>query len=205
MNFHYLNYTTQNATLVEYSIIHDPSQFLTPVKIRGKGQNRESELFIWVVKPTGEIAFRQVDIAKSLSNQEESSTEQLTSSYQLAAIYIAPWITATTIIILGGFIGLGIWQVQLLENSAKTLENPIKHHPSRFWLSVMLLAALSGGLIYLNWSNGQADYEQSWEGYTLLGKAVEIINQTQPSKQLKQLHQLLIEPIADLLPTNPQD
>ena len=108
----------QNATLVEYSITHDPSQFLMPVKIKGKGQNSASELFIWVVKPTGEVTFRRVDIAKVWSNQEELSTNQLTSSYQLAVIYVAPWITATTIVILFGFIGFGIWQVQLLESSA---------------------------------------------------------------------------------------
>lgn len=197
----------QNATLVEYSIIHDPSQFLTPVKIQGKGrgQNRESELFIWVVKPTGEIAFRQVDIAKTLSNKEESLTNQLTSSYQLAAIYIAPWITATTIIILIGFIGLGIWQIELLETSAKTLQNQIKHHPSMFWLSVVLLAALSGGLIYLTLPNQERNSESSDHNYTELGEIVKYVNPPIRNSDRRQLHQLLIEPIADLLPTNPQD
>jgi len=49
----------QNATLVEYSII--PEDFLSQGKLRGLG----AEIYIWVVKPTGEIVFRRSDI-KSL-------------------------------------------------------------------------------------------------------------------------------------------
>ncbi|OKH33495.1 hypothetical protein NIES2119_23260 [[Phormidium ambiguum] IAM M-71] len=49
----------QNATLVEYSII--PEDFLSQGKLRGLG----AEIYIWVVKPTGEIIFRRSDI-KSL-------------------------------------------------------------------------------------------------------------------------------------------
>lgn len=49
----------QNATLVEYSIVQDA------FKNQGKVEWRDSELYIWVVKPTGEVAFKQVDL-KSL-------------------------------------------------------------------------------------------------------------------------------------------
>ncbi|MCL1471124.1 CHAT domain-containing protein [Argonema antarcticum] len=44
---------TQKATLVEYSIMYD--------------SGKKTDLFIWVIKPTGEISFRQVDL-KSLPN-----------------------------------------------------------------------------------------------------------------------------------------
>ncbi len=50
---------TQNATLVQYSIVYDE------FKNQGKVDWRQSTLYIWVVKPTGEIAFKQVDL-KSL-------------------------------------------------------------------------------------------------------------------------------------------
>jgi CHAT domain-containing protein len=50
---------TQNATLVQYSIVYDP------FKNQGKIEWRQSSLYIWVVKPTGEVAFKQVDL-KSL-------------------------------------------------------------------------------------------------------------------------------------------
>ena len=49
----------QNATLVEYSIVYDA------FKNQGKKEWRQSELYIWVVKSTGEVAFKIVDL-KSL-------------------------------------------------------------------------------------------------------------------------------------------
>ncbi|RUT05944.1 hypothetical protein DSM106972_031500 [Dulcicalothrix desertica PCC 7102] len=47
----------QNATLVEYLIVPDDD-----FKFLGKQRGRGSELFIWVVKPTGKITFRKVDL-----------------------------------------------------------------------------------------------------------------------------------------------
>jgi CHAT domain-containing protein/tetratricopeptide (TPR) repeat protein len=44
-----------NATLVEYSIVYEDLKVPVPVK------PKESKLLIWVIKPTGEIGFRQVD------------------------------------------------------------------------------------------------------------------------------------------------
>ena len=55
----------QNATLVQYSILYDDS--------------KESELYIWVIKPTGEIKFSQVDL-KPLWQQKTSLTELVKSS-----------------------------------------------------------------------------------------------------------------------------
>jgi CHAT domain-containing protein len=68
----------QNATLVEYSIIYDNSRILLPVRVEGKQSNLESELLIWVVKPTGEVAFRRVNL-KLLRQQDKSSLAQLVS------------------------------------------------------------------------------------------------------------------------------
>lgn len=60
----------QNATLVQYSIIND--EFV----IAGKKQTQESELLIWVIKPTGEIALRQVNL-KRLWQKENISLSDL--------------------------------------------------------------------------------------------------------------------------------
>jgi CHAT domain-containing protein len=46
----------QKATLVEYSII--PDEFVGMGKLRGKAL----ELFIWVVQPTGEVAFQRINL-----------------------------------------------------------------------------------------------------------------------------------------------
>ncbi len=53
----------QNSTLVQYSIIDD-------FKVGDTQRGKESELYIWVIKPTGEIAFRQVNL-KSLNTSLE--------------------------------------------------------------------------------------------------------------------------------------
>jgi CHAT domain-containing protein len=46
----------QNATLVQYSIISDK------FSIQDKQQWKESELYIWIIKPTGEVIFRKSDL-----------------------------------------------------------------------------------------------------------------------------------------------
>ncbi|WP_404790456.1 CHAT domain-containing protein [Altericista sp. CCNU0014] len=56
----------QNATLVQYSIIYDTFE------IQDKQVRRESALYIWVIQPTGEITFRQVDL-KPLWQQHKVS------------------------------------------------------------------------------------------------------------------------------------
>jgi CHAT domain-containing protein len=45
-----------NATLIEYSLIDDRPQFAIP------GKEQPTKLLIWVVKPTGEVFLRQVDL-----------------------------------------------------------------------------------------------------------------------------------------------
>src|SRR6478672_501742 len=59
-----------SATLVEYSIIYDD------FKIQGKDETHESELYIWTIQPTGEIAFRQVDL-KPLWQQQNTTLAKL--------------------------------------------------------------------------------------------------------------------------------
>ncbi|GAX40949.1 TPR repeat-containing protein [Tolypothrix sp. NIES-4075] len=58
----------QNATLVQYSIIYDD------FKVEGKEQSKESELYIWVVKPTGEVTFRKADL-KPLWQKENTTLD----------------------------------------------------------------------------------------------------------------------------------
>ena len=64
----------QNATLIEYSIIYDE------FKIKGKQETKESELYIWRIPPTGEIAFRQVDLKPLWQQQNITLADLVTSS-----------------------------------------------------------------------------------------------------------------------------
>jgi filamentous hemagglutinin family protein len=64
----------QNATLVEYSIVPEEE-----FKVQGKLRGKASELFIWVVQPTGKVAFRSVDL-KPLQQQNNSFEDLLANS-----------------------------------------------------------------------------------------------------------------------------
>jgi CHAT domain-containing protein/tetratricopeptide (TPR) repeat protein len=64
---------SQNATLVQYSIITDD------FKIAAKEETKESELYIWVVKPTGDVAFRKVDL-KPLWQKEKTTLDDLVTT-----------------------------------------------------------------------------------------------------------------------------
>jgi CHAT domain-containing protein len=63
----------QNTTLVEYSVITDD------FKIQGKQEWKELELYIWVIKPTGKVTFRKVDL-KPLWQKENTTLAQLVST-----------------------------------------------------------------------------------------------------------------------------
>jgi len=115
----------QNSTLVQYSIIYDE------FKVQGKQQTHESELYIWVIKPTGEVTFRSSDL-KTLWQCKGDAC-------------VAP----TTL-------------AELVTSSRESI---------------------------------------GVRGRGGLGVAAKV-DQASQTKQLQQLHQLLIQPIADLLPTN---
>ncbi|WP_432811390.1 CHAT domain-containing protein [Pantanalinema sp. GBBB05] len=115
----------ENATLVQYSILFNE------FKIQGKQEWRESEIYIWVIPPTGEITFRKADL-KSLWQQQNSSL-----------------------------------------------------------VDVVVQSRMAMG------ARGRADVEVTLSPEFLKQQ------QEQQTRNLKQLHGLLIQPIADLLPRDP--
>ncbi|MEG4859253.1 CHAT domain-containing protein [Microcoleus sp. K1-B6] len=70
----------QNATLVQYSIIYDEFQ------IQGKQQTRESALYIWVIQPTGEITFREVDLKPLWQQHKASLTDLIIGNQEFLAV-----------------------------------------------------------------------------------------------------------------------
>jgi CHAT domain-containing protein/peptide methionine sulfoxide reductase MsrA len=64
----------QNATFVEYSRIGDD------FKIKGKQETKESELYIWVIKPTGEVTFRKADLKPLWQKENTTLAELVTTS-----------------------------------------------------------------------------------------------------------------------------
>jgi CHAT domain-containing protein len=120
----------QNATVVEYSIIFNRS------------------LYIWVVKPTGEIAFRSVNF----NTKDADQTELI-----------------NTVVSGNGAVIRGTPQDTVVPE-----------------LLAETRSALGVG-------RDNATIEVEYKG------------DIRSSYRLQQLHQLLIEPIADLLPTKPED
>lgn len=116
----------QNATIVQYSIIYDD------VNIDGKKQTQESELVTWVIKPSGEIVMRRLNLQGKRSQGRFSL-------------------------------------LSLIQRSRRKL------------------GVRSMGLE---------------KGITTIEK----IPEAKPSQsELKELHQILIQPIADLLPQKPEE
>ncbi|WP_413198846.1 CHAT domain-containing protein [Nostoc piscinale] len=62
-----------NSTLVQYSIIYDDLQ------VEGKPTAQESELYIWVIKPNGEVTFHRQDL-KPLWQKQNTSLSNLVKS-----------------------------------------------------------------------------------------------------------------------------
>ncbi|MEO0966756.1 MAG: tetratricopeptide repeat protein, partial [Cyanobacteria bacterium J06639_18] len=115
---------SQNSTFVQYSIIVDE------FKIAGKRQVKESELYIWVIKPTGEVTFRKADL-KYLWEEENTTLSKLVSTTRKS-------------------LGVGDDERSIFDVKVK---NPVNEKIQR--------------------------------------------------ESLQKLHQLLVQPIADLLPTDP--
>ncbi|HEX4960962.1 MAG TPA: CHAT domain-containing protein [Thermoanaerobaculia bacterium] len=65
----------RNVTLIEYSILYDPTAVLLPNRVGGGQPQFEKELLVWVVKPSGEIGFKTVDL-KAWGAQKGGSLAQ---------------------------------------------------------------------------------------------------------------------------------
>ncbi|MGB3693426.1 MAG: CHAT domain-containing tetratricopeptide repeat protein [Spirulinaceae cyanobacterium] len=166
------------ATLVKYSIIYDDKKALID-------QSEESELLIWVISPTGEIEFRQVDLRTVLHKQGNSVAE----------------IVANT----RNFIIKGITR-------GSTNSNELNLAPGDFvklkgdllrWEPRQVVAVdPENGTITVRFSGNQEELLEERP----LTDVVEIVESPRiNNSDLQQLHQLLIEPIADLLPTDPEE
>jgi tetratricopeptide (TPR) repeat protein len=133
---------SQNATIVQYSSIHD-GFVVDNVQLIG-----ESELYIWVIKPTGEITFRRTEL-QSLWQEQDTSLETLIAHARCFDNFICRRHLAAE------------------ENRQRTPQIRGDRPPE---LNPLPPSGVTVG-----------------------------------SPQLQKLHQLLIEPIADLLPQNPNE
>ncbi|MEO6860383.1 MAG: CHAT domain-containing protein [Microcoleus sp.] len=147
----------QNATFVEYSI-----SFL-------------EELFIWVIQPTGEIAFRQVDL-----NYEHTPLKELVADSREAIGIRNRDFNPTLKIYPGDLVKL--------------------HDDAPNWEPWQVISVDTNHNILSLW-------QSSWPaGVTISRPAIDVVAKVESRltnhPRLQKLYQLLIEPIADLLPTD---
>lgn len=128
----------QKATIIEYAIVIDDD-----FKFRGKQRSREQDLYIWVIQPSGEVSFRQVDLKP-------------------------------------------LWQKKLTLSELVAAGRCLTQNPG----CSSLTKAISKKMGVVSKPSGKSDSSSS--------KAVH------KNPVLQELHRLLIEPIADLLPTDPK-
>jgi len=156
----------QNVTLVEYSIITDE------FNVEGKQEAKESELYIWVIKPTGEITFRKVDL-KPLRQKEKISLTDLITKTRRSIGANSP-------------------------NFSKDLKNLSPN------LSPARREALNSPPSLVGKGVGGLGFPNNVGGTKGMIK-VEPTSKPNSNENLKKLHQLLIQPIADVLPTQPDE
>ncbi|MBD2485194.1 CHAT domain-containing tetratricopeptide repeat protein [Planktothrix sp. FACHB-1365] len=141
----------QKATIVEYSIVGDD------FSIEGKPQSQESELYIWVIKPTGEVEFRRSDL-KPLWQQQNTDLSRL------------------------------IFAARCFDNDACKSDFTVASARGELTRT----QTRSSGLFNVN-----ADARVQAQNIP--------IPSSSKNPEFQQLYQLLIQPIADLLPTNPDE
>jgi CHAT domain-containing protein len=139
----------QKATIVEYSRVRD--DFF----VEGKQQSKESELYIWVIKPTGEIEFRRSDI-KPLWQQQNTDLSSL------------------------------IFAARCFNNDACKSDFTV---------------ASAGGELTRTQTRSSGLFNADARNRATQNP----ISSSSKNPQFQQLYQLLIQPIADLLPTNPDE
>ena len=162
----------QNTSLVEYSVVHDE------IKVKGKPQINESKLNIWVIKPTGEVVFRQVDFKTFAQKKGNKSVTSIAD--------LVPQLRQTINVRASGTRGELAFSPG---DRIRFKDDPPNSEP----YEIVSVDAKKGTVI--------VKHPTFAANVTIPRSINDIENKGQTSLQL--LHELLIEPITDLLPTNP--
>jgi len=173
----------QNATLVEYSIIYDSSQALVPARIQGLQPNQESKLLIWVVQPSGEVKFRQVDLKKWRKQHNISLGDKIAQTRQSI-------VKGVNVALRGNNITLTAGDRVKLNDDEQDWEA---------WQVVSVDAQKNKITIRLpSWEASQPSIERPITD--VVQKVTNSSSANAKNPQLQELYQLLIQPIADFLP-----
>lgn len=165
----------QQSTLVEYTLVPDDS-----FRFQGKQRGTAERLYIWVVQPTGQVDFREVDLRPLQQDKGLSIAKLVETSRDRSGIrgggLIRP---GDQVRREGDPVDWEPYEVTAIDPRAGTVT---LSHPD---------FVLPNPVIPLS------------EVYKINGSSfATVLRQT---SQWQELHQLLIAPIADLLPTDPEE
>ncbi|WP_306423321.1 CHAT domain-containing protein [Nostoc favosum] len=176
----------QNATLVEYQIIYDRLR-ITPSSVASKKpQTPAAKLFIWVVKPNGEIKFHQSDLTPL--QQKNTSLLNLVNDTLVSIPK-----NAKAVSIPRGNTN----QLTFKKGDRVTLKNDFRSDPA--WIVV----AVNNDTLTLRQPFYPPGQTSDYPITDVVGKVGENGSQSSANAQdrnLQQLYQLLIKPIAEDLP-----
>ncbi|NEQ51889.1 MAG: CHAT domain-containing protein [Leptolyngbya sp. SIO3F4] len=167
----------QRATLVEYTLVPDES-----FKVLGKQRGTAERLYIWVVQPTGKVDFREVDLRPFKQEKGLSIAKLVETSRDRSGIrgnsrgLIRP---GDQVRREGDPLNWAPYEVTAIDPRAGTVT---LSHPD---------FVLPNPVVPIS------------EVYKINTSAFATV--LRETSQWQDLYQLLINPIADLLPTNPED
>jgi CHAT domain-containing protein len=201
--------TQQKATIVNYSISYDDKTSHGGLKFP-----HESELFIWVIKPNGEVFLRHSNIKPQ--QQQQQSSKLINSWNRFWQVRIEFWgylvLITTLILLIVSFIGLVfLRRQQRLAAILITLSCTSVLVVILMQKQPTLLSRGNSEVNSLSRSNS-ALKELVSTAYGAIGVRNRSLSEVVKKKQnkdieehLHQLYQLLIQPIDDLLPANADD
>jgi filamentous hemagglutinin family protein len=189
----------QNATLVEYSIIREQAVDIPhSASEQYLNEPQESELFIWVIAPTGDVAFRRVDL-RSLPSLSNASLAELANVARQG-------IRGREIANNSGTSDSDVDESRTGESFPLNPGDLVRRlgEPSNWQPYQVTAVDLDTGTVTLSHP------EIILPAPVALAEVYPVESQ-QPQvrrsqyRRLQQLHQILIEPIADLLPNDPNE
>jgi CHAT domain-containing protein len=147
--------------------------------VQGKQQTQESDLLIWVISPSGEVTLRRVNL-KPLLKQNTSLSDLIISAREAMGLR-SGGVDSTVDTKLQSNI-LHVFSPRLLVSSSPRL----------------------GGLLSLNVTRYEQHQIKDKQTFAAPKGHLEVTPREKPGTNgLQQLYQLLIQPIADLLPSDP--
>jgi tetratricopeptide (TPR) repeat protein len=175
----------QNATLVQYQIVYDPFLIIPPSGKNKQPQTPATKILIWVVQPNGKTTFHQSDLSQLLQNKESLET-----LVQETLVSIRKNATKTR----------GINQLALKKGDRVRIKEDHSGDPA--WI----VEDVKNNAIYIRRTSEPAGKIFELSITEVREKVGEHASQTSANARnakLQQLYRLLIQPIAEELPKQP--